>query len=389
MSVYGGTVFSEQTMRRPLRLFQPTNPTPDPFIADTPPQPSTPHYYTPEPTQAVLQRHHVNPIPLSSAQAYAVKAGPRRAVLGVAVLDADDITAEERADAATYFEAVGPDGAAWMEDYCPSHRPDGEKEKGKASLLIKSQAAEETSVSVKCRSPSASCPRNVNDAEAPATPTDAPELPAFASCGAAKVSRRRTRQSRQTSDIFSASSRQNTAVAVPKGASSAHGGAEKASPLSPLKASSSTHARARRVQHKRDEATIVFSDTCVAALPLSVVTAFTDAFQPEQRGVTVRAVLPSRGFGVTGDAQLRTGLNSLRASPANVVDSIAAHALAVVNTAHCATQRVLDRAVVLGTDGADTHVQQCAREAKASQRPRFRRRNSLEVYGRSCYTVEA
>lgn len=390
-------------MRRPLRFLQ-SFPAPFTEALEAPAQTEPVHYYSmPEPMEAVLQRHHVNPIPLSRAQAFATTAGPRRAVLGVAVLDVHDITPEERADAATYFEAVGPDGAAWMENFCavaPTPEKTSPLGRGWESRQVSTTASSGMGMAGREGSEGPTPPFSPSSVSSPLSEA---ELPSFASCGAAKVARRRARKVRVASKTAPVAASPPTSEQADRRSRQHHSASHRSksvtftlpvqtqkkadTPQTPSP-TSPAHVHSRRSLRRTDEATIVFSDSCVATLPLSVVTAFTDAFQPEQRGVVVRALLPSRG--VAQRDRRTTGSHAFaHATPSEVVDSIAAHALAVVNAAQLTTQRVLDRALVLGTDGADTYAQQCAREAKASQRPRFRRRSSMEVYGSSLYTAVA
>lgn len=435
MSVYGG-LLSEQTMRRPFRFFWETR------RADLEQTPQRRHRSR-EPLHTVLHRRHMNPISVADLNDFVESVNPQRSVLGVAVVGASDMTAEERADAATYFEAVGPDGAAWMEELilkaAPASMKAGSAVTSKTPIKTRqtsdctahtSTTADDWLTSRSSSSLDQAASACVDESSQQTRKNDGAQItstaevawPAFASCGAGKVARSRKRkQSRVTLHDAAAHPAEQTdagnLMCRPRN-SHTHG--------STLQRSTSTRAHAElrnrsahldrgtassvdstRVLHasrttasapaerskkrsgtankESDEATIVFTDICVASLPDSVVTAFAGAFQPEQCGVVVNAVLPRRtrqhGARAAAVDQARGHLQS-----SVTLSSIAAHALSIVTAAAQGhAQSTLDRAVVLKADAADNEVQQYAYEAKNCQRPRFRRRTSLEVYGRSVY----
>jgi hypothetical protein len=429
MSVYATGMLSEQNMRRPLRFLSRSR-TAGAAQVDAVVSPQRRRHPSPETTRAVVHRHHVNPISVSCIQALVESTHKDNTVLGVAVLKVDDITPEERVDAATYFEAVGPDGAPWMESLVPPPPPPrcSCDDETRPTVRKTSRATSRDMLSLREVSH-----QHVDDDDGGGCrgANGIPEAvvkhkwPAFASCGAAKVARPRAKKARSAPrravavapPTTTAASRQPVrhqprAPAThptregrrhPSHPSQQLPACVYCAPVAEISASrpntgagGATHRSGESGKGRKDEAAIVFSDVCMAALPDSAVTAFASAFQAGSRGVVVKTVLPHPGNPRT--ALTRTVAPSrghhnrgTSSSSSAVMSAIAAHALFVVNAAsatnHGPLRSTLDQAVVLRADVAEEHIQRYAHEAKMCQRPRFRRRTSVEVYGSGYYTT--
>ncbi|KPA78751.1 hypothetical protein ABB37_05869 [Leptomonas pyrrhocoris] len=359
-----------------------------------------------------VDRHQLNFISASRIQAFVKSRSSLRTVLGVAVLSAEDITAEEHANVAVYFEAVAPDGTAWMEGLAapsplssPLSSPSSQRGETRQGTAAKrpdvghepdaSKAADTWWTLRPSSAASSRRTRNTEGGSKTEAKTASAAFPTFASYGAANVTRRRKRTARvsshktlarQTSeDALNRRVRRNGRAPSAVHPTEQDGDSHQLRAVTTQKAAHIIKQSTKR-EARVDEATIVFTDPCVAALPGSDLAAFTKTLQNVQKNVVVRAIFPDYGDPHTALSR-NTDPFRARRTPSTGMSEIAAHVLSAISAAQGVARRTLDQAVVLRTAAVDEHVQQCVQEAKVSQRPRFRRRTSLEVYGRGSYTT--